>query len=151
MFSWLILLNGIFEQRQTFELHVINHFFLFSFEIEMEKKQTIIIYTWLENCIIFIQMPVDCNRHPRYSEKLFTQILKSFVWRRHVGTHPDGLALTWLRETKRNICHCFSLRKCEFISRGVHKVNPFSNAVTFFTYLTNLLATSRKSFDIQAC
>ena len=52
-----------------------------------------------------IWFDLDCSRHPRYSEKWFTQILKSFVWRRHVGAHPDALALSWLPETSRNICH----------------------------------------------
>ena len=41
----LILVNGIFARWQTFEPHVISHFFcLFSFEIEVKKKQTIIVH-----------------------------------------------------------------------------------------------------------
>ena len=54
-----VLVNGIFAQWQTFELHVINQFFLlFSFEIEAEKKQAIIVHDQ-RIVLFFIQMPVD--------------------------------------------------------------------------------------------
>ena len=54
-------------------------------------------------------------------ENFFTYIYRyfyhTFVWRRNVGTHPDGhLIITWRPETNRNMCHGVVLLKGEFIS-----------------------------------
>ena len=56
---------------------------------------------------------------------MFYPNLKSFVWRRHAGAHPNELQHDGRKPTETSvtnfICYRVLLKKREFTPRGTHK------------------------------